>query len=105
MASEIPFINSPDFQFEVSLDGIVYLMRLRWNHIAAFWYMDLLTRARTPLVYGTKLTSECPLLAEQAGDLIPKGEFYVFGETTEFLSFVKQQAQLVYFTESEMNAF
>jgi hypothetical protein len=105
MTSEVPFIDAPDFQFEISLDGIVYLMRLRWNHIANAWFMDLSTRARTPLVFGTKLVAKCPLLAEQAGDLIPKGEFYVVGEPTDFYSFLKAQAQLLYYTEDEMNAF
>lgn len=105
MAVQISFIDAPDFQFEVSLNGIVYLMRLRWNHVSMAWFMDLMTRERTPLVFGTKLVASCPLLAEQAGELIPKGEFYVIGEPITYDDFFVGHAQLVYFTESEMNAF
>lgn len=102
MAVKITFLDRADFQFEIPLDRTVYLMRLRWNHYSQSWAMDLLTRARTALVYGTRLVPGVPLLAEHAMEFRPPGEFYVFGTPLAFDSFTRGDATLLYLTEEEM---
>ena len=104
MAIQVPFSDAPDFQFEISLDRVVYLMRLRWNHIAGSWGLDLMTRGREPLVFGARLEPQVPLLASHVGLSLPPGELYVFGDPEAYDAFTTGAAQLLYYSGEEMNA-
>lgn len=104
MAALIPWQNAPDFQFEIALDRFVYLMRLRWNDKAASWAMDLLTRAKTPLILGTRLCESVDLLHGFVGEYAPPGHLFVLGSTPTFESFVLGGNQLVYLTREEILA-
>ena len=104
MAQAIPWQNSPDFQFEVSLDRFVYLMRLRWNAQAESWAMDLLTRSKTPLLLGVRLVESTALLKGFVGEYAPAGEFFVLGPTPTVSSFESGANQLVYLTGEEISA-
>lgn len=104
MAVQISFTDRPDFQMEVTLERVVYLMRLRWNHMASSWAFDLLTRAKSPLVYGVRLVAGVPLLMGHAKDQLPAGEFYVFGEPVSYSSFLDGDSRLLYLSEEELLA-
>lgn len=101
MAVQIPWQNGADFQFEIALDRFVYLMRLRWNDVGQSWAMDLLTRSKTPLVLGTRLTKAVDLLHGYVGEFAPPGSMFVLGQEPEFRSFVDGASHLVYLTEAE----
>lgn len=104
MAQAIPWQNSPDFQFEVSLDRFVYLMRLRWNDKAESWAMDLMTRSKTPLMLGIRLVESTALLKGFVGEYAPPGELFVLGPTPTARSFESGANQLVYLTQEEISA-
>ena len=104
MAVQLPWQNAADFQFEVALDRFVYLMRLRWNAQAESWAMDLLTRSKTPLVLGTRLTKAVDLVHGYVGEFAPQGSLFVLGQEPTFDSFKTGASQLVYLTEAEVLA-
>ena len=105
MAVLIPWQNAPDFQFEVALDRFVYLMRLRWNAVAGAWAMDLLTRAKTPLILGVRLERSVDLLHGFVGEFAPPGALFVLAtQSPVFESFLRGSAQLVYLTEADIRA-
>ena len=103
MAVQIPWQDSADFQFEVSLDRFVYMMRLRWNDAAQSWALDLFTRSKTPLVLGTRLVASADLLRLYTGDFTLPGALFVIGEPS-LEAFVSGSASLVYLTEAEVLA-
>lgn len=100
MAVIIPWQDSPDFQFEVSLDGTVYLFRARWNVRAEAWALDILTRATTPLILGIRVAHSVDLLAATVLGA-PPGAMYVMGPDPTYENVVSGACQLVYLAEAE----
>lgn len=98
---QIPWHDSDDFQFEIALDRVVYLMRLRWNDVAGSYVMDLLTRNKVPVSLGTRLVAGTSLM-EVVTNFSPPGRFYVLGEDPTLDRFLSGACTFVYLTAAEM---
>lgn len=56
MAQSIPVSPSEsDQQITTTLDGITYVLRVRWNTRDAAWYLDARERDGTAIAFGVKL--------------------------------------------------
>lgn len=96
----IPWQRFADFQFDIALDGTVYILRLRWNHIGAAWVMDILTRNERPLILGNKLVRGALIASEPVG---PPGFFLVLGmRPPTFSSFSDGESRLLYVSRSNL---
>lgn len=50
------------YEEQVELDGIVYSMKLAWNHRAGAWFVSLSKQDGTPIISGTRVVVDWPLL-------------------------------------------
>lgn len=58
----IPLVPSnPDYDMNVTLDGIRYIMHVYWNDRDAAFYFDMFAADRTPIATGIKITLGCYL--------------------------------------------
>jgi hypothetical protein len=103
-AVQVPWQNVADFQFEVALDRFVYLVRLRWNDYAKAWGMDLMTRSKTRIIMGTKLTLNTDLLRGSVMPFAPPGAMFVLGAEPTFTSFYDGASSLVYLDAEAISA-
>lgn len=103
MAFVIPWQNAPEFQFEISLDGTVYVLRMQWNDTAASWAMDIFSREMSPLSLGARLVYGTPVPLGPR-DLLPPGVFLIQGEEPTYLSLIGGTSRLIYLTGAEVNA-
>lgn len=104
MAVVIPWQDNPDFQFEIALDSFVYFFRIRWNHIAKSWALDMFTRSKTEISMGIRLVHSQDLLHGLVGEFAPPGGLFVVGLEPYYSSFLEKNSQLVYLTEDEVLA-
>jgi hypothetical protein len=73
----IPFFETPSFQEEVTLDGIVYSLIISWNSLGAFWVLSIFDRDLNPIILGIKLVLNYELFKMHPKLNSPKGELYV----------------------------
>lgn len=92
----IPWQESADFQFEMSLDSHVYLLRARWNDYCKAWGLDISSRAKTPLILGIRLSLHIDALYGMNNPEHPPGGLMVMGVEPQFDSFMSGESQLVY---------
>lgn len=96
----IPWQSFSDFQFDIALDGTVYILRIRWNPVAVAWAMDILTRSEKPMVLGNKLVLGA-VIALEAQE--PPGVFVVFSPSVPtYTSFAEGVSDLVYISRAEL---
>jgi len=62
------------YQFQITLDGEIYIFVFRWNTVHEYWTLDILDFASTPLAVGIKITINYPLTHRYASSLLPPGE-------------------------------
>lgn len=75
MAFVIPTITEVSaYEFQITLDGEIYIFVFRWNTIYEYWTFDILDFASTPLAVGIKLVINYPLTHRYASSLLPPGE-------------------------------
>lgn len=56
MPVQLPFVPSePNYQFATVLDGVPYIIGVRWNARDAAWYMDLFAADASPICHGIKI--------------------------------------------------
>ena len=72
----------PDFLERVFLDGVTFQLRFRWNSRLEDWFLDILTEAGSPIVYGRRCVIGWILLRQSRHlDAIPAGEILAFDTT------------------------
>ena len=103
MAFMIPWQNAPEFQFEISLDGTVYVLRMQWNNTAGSWAMDVYSREMLPLSLGARLVFGVPVPHGPA-NLMPPGIFVPFGEEPNYQNMIDGTARLIYLSGAEVDA-
>ena len=100
MAQRIPWPVGPAWRQTIALDGVIYLLRARWNEIGEFWSMDLATRDDIPLVNGIKITGGALLTSRHADRRLPTGWFVVVSNIecgcTPGRQDMKDNARLIY---------
>lgn len=104
MAVQIPWFDNADTQFEITLDGFVYLIRLRWIDGAGAWAMDIHTRDRTPVVLGMRIVLGAELVDAPAAAYAPPGRFYLLGEPPTYDSMLDGSTRLIYLAAAEIDA-
>ena len=65
------------FRQMVTLDGVKFLMSLRWNDRCRRWFMDLDALDGTRLITGRKLCADIPWAAHETIEGIPAGQLAV----------------------------
>ena len=60
----------PNQEFNVSLDGALYVLRFKWNEREQAWYMSILDEAESPIFEGVKVVLDT-LLGVRTSD--PRG--------------------------------
>ena len=100
----IPWQEAADFQFEVALDRIVYLMRARWNDYSKSWGLDISSRASTPLIMGIRVVANYDLLLGMNAPEYPPGMLVAIGEEPNYLSFLSGATDLTYIPEEVVRA-
>lgn len=92
----------------IVLDGTEYLFRFSYNYQGSFWVMGIYKSDDVPIVAGLKIVPQFPLnwYFRQRIDL-PNG---ILGVVTKLNSigrndFVNGQAQFVYISKSEVEAY
>lgn len=63
---QLQVIDAPDQRFRISLGGVQYDFRLKYNVAAESWYMDVEVDS-TPKVSGRRITSGANLLRAVSG--------------------------------------
>lgn len=74
---KIPWIKTPAWRAEVSLDQLPFVLDFRYNTSAEAWFMDILLRDETVVVGGVKMVQGAALLQQHIDDRLPPGEFVV----------------------------
>lgn len=101
--------SNPHTTYNVSLEGVKYFFTYRWNVRQEIWYLDVFTSNRIPIVIGAALLEATDLL-RRVTSYSPKGLLTIIknSETTakpnRFNIGVGKDYELIYFTESEVNA-
>lgn len=49
------------YEFSITLDGVAYLLELRWNTREEAWYLDIRLEDKTDVVTGIKVVLGFPL--------------------------------------------
>lgn len=65
------------YSFSTTLDGLDYLLNVRWNTRDAAWYFDLLTAEGESIRSGIKIVLGTFPGRRSASDLFPDGVFIV----------------------------
>jgi len=109
MSLIIPIKNSPNHTIFIDLDAITYKLEFLYNSVANFWSMSIYDDDDNLLIAGVKIIPNYPLLTQYVNSSLPQGEIICeVSNTTEQITrdtFVKQEATLLYITESELAAF
>lgn len=99
----------PSYRQRTLLDGIEYVLELRWSEREARWYLDLRDVNGRALVLATKLVANWPLLYRfRTVPGLPPGELMVLDTRTPpqdpTLHELGAEVQLVYVTRDEIAA-
>ncbi len=66
-------IDQPSFRQVVPLDGLNYILDLRWSERANGWFLDLFDDAEDPIRTGIRLVANWNLLRLIADERVPRG--------------------------------
>ena len=73
----IPTFDNPNFSESVSLDGLTYILTIRYNTRLQGWTLDIETANETVLVSGTRIVLNRNLLYGETDSRLPQGELFV----------------------------
>jgi hypothetical protein len=107
MSQTIPLRSDlQHYDMQVTLDGVIYTLELRWNRREGFWYMSLLLEDGTPLVLSLKLVLDHPLGCRCRDARRPPGALIAVDTSTQHLdpglSDLGSRVLLVYFEKVEL---
>ena len=60
----IPFVPAQPQSFQISLNSIVYILKVRWCDPAQCWILDLLDVSDNPILQGIPLITGTDLLSQ-----------------------------------------
>lgn len=104
---KIPFKDFPSFTERISLDGVPYRFRFRWNTRGEFWTMDIFSQDSTAIILGVKLVLDYELIANFAWMGLPPGELWAVDTTGSLLTIGRDDlpdgtVQLQYTPEADL---
>jgi len=84
MAQDLPLIPSvANYRFNTSLDGVAYIIDVRFNDRESAWYMNLLAEDETPIRQGMKLVLGTLIGGRSASASFPQGSFAMLDQSGE----------------------
>lgn len=108
MSLVIPTFALPSCFFQIALEGVVYRMAFKWNHLYEFYTMDILTFEGSAIVTGVKLVINYPLINRYGNPLLPPGELIAVDTTGKLdrIGFdnLGEEVKLIYIPEAELDA-
>ena len=84
MIQQIPVRNDiPSYEIRVDLEGVAYILKVRFNERSGRWALDVLNAAAEPLRVGERLFPDYPLFRGNAGVVegFPPGRFLLVDTT------------------------
>ncbi len=79
MVLEIPTTELADYEEQVTLDGLLYTLRFRFNPRCDAWFLDISDGDGAPIVMGRKLVVDFPFTAQHGHrEGIVQGEIFVY---------------------------
>lgn len=101
------YITVPDMNDSISniaLDGVNYKIRFTYNEKYDFWSFGILSEDGKNIVSMTKIVPGFPLLYAYTNDKLPRGVFGCISDTDKVgrNSFINNEAQFAYITQSEV---
>lgn len=82
MLSIVTLQNTANYRQRVELDGVTFLLDLRWNARLEAWQLSLFTAEEVALVQGVTVVTNRPLLRRfRARAGMPAGDFFAFDQT------------------------
>lgn len=79
---KIPLRNDlPWYSLSVELSGKTYGLELRWNEVAAAWFLSLSDASNVAIVSGLRLVIGWPLAKRYADARLPPGTFVAIDTT------------------------
>lgn len=73
------------YDFQVTLENIVFTFEFIWNDREGSWYMNLYDTNSNPLVSGLKVVLNVPLLARFVSTSLPNGDLIATDTTGQDL--------------------
>ncbi len=74
-----------DYDLQVTLDGVLFTLRFRWNRREQCWYMDVGGENGRPILASIKVVIDYPLGARSRNALMPAGMFVAVDTTSQRL--------------------
>ena len=97
-----------DFSQTITLDGVVYKLRITWNTRSQKWYMDILTTNNQNILLGIGLVPQIYLLDSYPIPSLPPGDFVLMDSLSTPEAIVPGFAdlgnryKLIYFSEVQV---
>lgn len=96
----------PRYDFEIELDGVVYVFDMEWNDRDSGWYMSILDRDLTPLLSGRRVVTNWPLTNRYRDSRLPAGTIEAVdtsgSETEPGLSDLGDRVKLIYTPKADL---
>lgn len=74
----IPTRNDiPFYTLRIELEGVLYILNIRYNERMDLWAMDILNDEELPVVSGVLLLTGVPLLNNIVKEGLPPGDFFL----------------------------
>jgi hypothetical protein len=103
----VPVRDLPDQVLDLTLDGEIHRLRLRWTDRTASWVMDWLGQDDAPRVTGLRVSLGLEHLRQFPGRGLPPGELWAADPSGNLQGITRQdlpegRVQLVYVPEAEV---
>jgi len=94
------------YQYQITLDGEIYIFVFRWNTVNEYWTFDILDFASNPIAVGIKMIINYPLIKRYASSALPPGELIAVDPSGKLerigrYDLGENLVKLVYVTEQE----
>lgn len=81
---QLPVRNDfPAYEFQVELEGRIYILGFRFNTRANRWFMDIKDQSQTPIIMGILVQQGVPLTRYYVREALPPGNFWAIDQTGE----------------------
>lgn len=101
-------VDTPYFDVEAQLDGVLYAFTFRWNARDGQWTFDLADSDRDPIASGIAVVVDFPLARRCADARMPPGAFFAVDTTNSQTdpgeTDLGRRVVVIYYTAAELAA-
>ena len=94
--NQLPWYDSRDFSFEISLNRRVFVIRARHNHLTERYSLDFFTADLVGLMFGQPLVSGVDLLDHFPTAFHPGGYLFSGGAEPTYENLVSGASMVIY---------